>query len=237
MAEKDIVFRKTYKCPICDSSFKSLTVKQGKARPDNTEYDLKVNYKGIEPLKYDVILCTVCGYASLERYYERVSALQRHNIIEKISQGFSTVFEDKDEYSFDDAIVRYKFALMTSTVKQAKNSEMGLLYLKLGWLFRSYARSLDSSNVKKKDELYKLESSSLQSAYKNFEIARAKEHSPICGMDEVTFDTLLAGLSVKLRKNDEARNYINAILSSRSATSRAKERARDLKEMIMDSEE
>ena len=102
MAEKDLVFGKTYKCPICDSSFKNLTVKQGKARMVSTDLDLKVNYRDIEPLKYDVILCPVCGYAALERYFDRVSVFQRKNIVEKISQSFQTVFEEKDEFTFED---------------------------------------------------------------------------------------------------------------------------------------
>ena len=69
MSEADKVFKKSYKCPICDSNFKSLTVKQGKARMIDTDIDLKVNYRDIEPLKYDIILCPVCGYAALERYF------------------------------------------------------------------------------------------------------------------------------------------------------------------------
>ena len=69
MSEADKVFKKSYKCPICDSNFKCLTVKQGKARMVSSDIDLKVNYRDIEPLKYDIILCPVCGYAALERYF------------------------------------------------------------------------------------------------------------------------------------------------------------------------
>ena len=130
MADKDCVFQKSYTCPICDSKFKNLTVKQGKARMESSDIDLKINYKGIEPLKYDVILCPVCGYAALERYFDRVSVFQRKNIIEKICQSFNYAFEEKDEYTFDEALMRYRFALLTSQVKMAKTVSLVSFVLK-----------------------------------------------------------------------------------------------------------
>jgi uncharacterized protein (DUF2225 family) len=232
MSEADKVFKKSYKCPICDSNFKCLTVKQGKARMVSSDIDLKVNYRDIEPLKYDIILCPVCGYAALERYFDRVSAFQRKNIIDKICQSFSYVFEDKDEFTFDDAIVRYKFAVLTSQVKMSKASEFGFLCLKMGWLYRSYADSLDESMKKKKAELKEQEKTYLTNAFNYFETARAKEQSPICGMDEITFDTLLASLCVELDKKDEAKKSMSIILSNRNATKRVKDKIFDLKELL-----
>ena len=232
MSEADKVFKKSYKCPICDSNFKCLTVKQGKARMVSSDIDLKVNYRDIEPLKYDIILCPVCGYAALERYFDRVSAFQRKNIIDKICQSFSYVFEDKDEFTFDDAIVRYKFAVLTSQVKMSKASEFGFLCLKMGWLYRSYADSLDESMKKKKAELKEQEKTYLTNAFNYFETARAKEQSPICGMDEITFDTLLASLCVELDKKDEAKKYMSIILSNRNANKRVKDKIFDLKELL-----
>ncbi|MCR4930288.1 MAG: DUF2225 domain-containing protein [Lachnospiraceae bacterium] len=232
MSEADKVFKKSYKCPICDSNFKSLTVKQGKARMIDTDIDLKVNYRDIEPLKYDIILCPVCGYAALERYFDRVSAFQRKNIIDKICQSFRYVFEDKDEFDYDDAITRYKFAFLTSQVKMSKNSEFGFLCLKMGWLYRSYANSLDEKMQKKKAELKEQEKNYLNNAFNYFETARAKEQSPICGMDELTFDTLLASLCVELQKKEEAKKYMSIILSNRNATKRVKDKIFDLKELL-----
>ena len=177
-------------------------------------------------------VCPVCGYAALERYFDRVSAFQRKNIIDKICQSFSYVFEDKDEFTFDDAIVRYKFAVLTSQVKMSKASEFGFLCLKMGWLYRSYADSLDESMKKKKAELKEQEKTYLTNAFNYFETARAKEQSPICGMDEITFDTLLASLCVELDKKDEAKKYMSIILSNRNASKRVKDKIFDLKELL-----
>ena len=232
MSDVDKVFYKTYKCPICDSNFKNLTVKQGKARMVSADIDLKVNYKDIEPLKYDIILCPVCGYAALERYFDRVSVFQRKNIIEKICQSFNTVFEEKDELTYDDAIVRYKFAFLTSQIKMSKNSEFGFLCLKMAWLYRSYYKSLDESETKKINELKGQEKNFLGNAYMYFETARAKEQSPICGMDELTFDTLLASIAVELKKSGEAKKYLGIIMQNRNATKRVKDKVFELKEIL-----
>lgn len=237
MADKDCVFQKSYTCPICDSKFKNLTVKQGKARMESSDIDLKINYKGIEPLKYDVILCPVCGYAALERYFDRVSVFQRKNIIEKICQSFNYAFEEKDEYTFDEALMRYRFALLTSQVKMAKNSEFGFLCLKIGWLYRSYQASLPEEEEKKKAELNKQEMYYLGKAFEYFETARAKEQSPICGMDEVTFDTLLASLCVELKKVEEAKKYMGIILMNRNSTKRVKDKVSELKEILEENAE
>ena len=43
MADAEKIFGKTYNCPICGNNFKNLTIRQGKARMDSTDIDLKVN--------------------------------------------------------------------------------------------------------------------------------------------------------------------------------------------------
>ena len=235
MSDADKLFPKTYKCPVCENPFKNLTLRQGRARMESTDIDLKVNYKGIEPLKYDVIMCPICGYASLERYFERVSTFQREKIIEEISQKFNEKVKDKGEFSYDEAIIRYRHAFNTSRVRMAKDSEMGLLCLKNGWLYRSYARSIegdDDEALKKRKELELREKAFLGNALNYLTKARAGEHPPICGMDDTTLDCLLAGLCVELGKFDEAKKYMGNVLQNRSATKSVKDKIITMKEYI-----
>ncbi len=217
MADKDLVFRKSYKCPICDSNFKNLTVKQGKAYRDSADFDLKVNFKNIEPLKYDIIMCPVCGYGALERYFERVAPRQRKDIIDKLCQTYVGIDDNKDEYTFDDAIERYDNAFVCADIKNSKNSEIGFMSLKLAWLYRAYSKSLPLED-EKKDELWQKERAYLFKAMDNLEVARLKEHSPICGMDDVTLDILLAGLCIELEELDTARKYINSAMNNRNVS-------------------
>ena len=43
--EQDLLFDKTYRCPVCDKEFKSRTVKAGKARLVGSDSDLRPKYE------------------------------------------------------------------------------------------------------------------------------------------------------------------------------------------------
>ena len=72
----------------------------------------------------------------------------------------------------------------------------------------------------------------IQNAFDGFMVARAKENFPICGMDIVTFDYLVADLAVRVEKYDIAEKFLSGVITSRTANSRLKEKARDLRDTI-----
>ena len=76
---------------------------------------------------------------------------------------------------------------------------------------------------------YKIESK--EDLVKLCELA-CKEDFPICGMDECTFDYLLADLALKLGKYDIADKYASAVIVARTANTKLKERARSLRDII-----
>ena len=72
----------------------------------------------------------------------------------------------------------------------------------------------------------------LTNALNGFVMARQSEEFPIAGMDSSTLDYLIAALAVETGQNDVAGKMISEILTSRSANSRIKDKARFLKEML-----
>ena len=86
--EEDLLFDKSYTCPVCDHEFKSRMVRTGKVRLVGADSDLRPRYMGVDSLKYDAILCPKCGYAALNRYFNFVMSSQAKNIKEKISANF-----------------------------------------------------------------------------------------------------------------------------------------------------
>lgn len=231
MAEAELVFKKTFKCPVCDKEFKNLTVKQGKARPEGTDLDLKPRYKNIETLKYDILLCPNCGYAALEKYFNRVSMRQIKELSVKIKDSFAVKIEDKDELTFEDAALRYRLALLSCQVKGVKESETGYVCLKFGWLYRSYLMTLDENDTHRAEAEEKMDYF-LNKAYDLLLFARQNEHGNIAGMDETTLDCLLAGLSLYVKRYDETKRLVGGVLTSRIATKRAKDHAREIKEAL-----
>lgn len=234
--EKDFIYEKAFVCPVCDAKFVNKIMKTGKAKLLGTDRDLRPVHEGIDTQKYDVILCPQCGYATLSRFFSQVTSTQAKFIREQIT-GKVQLHEYKGEtYSYEDAIERYKLALANAVVKRAKNSEKAYICLKSAWIFRGYAKQLSEdprANSDKIQEAQAMEESHLQNAYKGFMEASQTENFPMCGMDEMTIDYLLAVLALRYKDYDIASKLVAAIITSPTATARTKDKARDLKEDIL----
>lgn len=235
VTEEDLLFEKSYTCPVCDNEFKSKMVRTGKVRLAGADTDLRPKYMGVDALKYDAVLCPKCGYAALNRYFNFIMARQAANIKEQISKTFS--FEDKEDkvYSYDDAIMRHKLALLNTVVKNGKNSERAYTCLKLAWLYRGKREMLLQQAEYNKDEVMGLateEKELLTNAYEGFESAFSKEDFPMCGMDQYTLLYLLAELARRIGDNEAAARHVSKVLVGKNVQKRIKDKAVDLKEKL-----
>lgn len=234
--EQDFLFDKTYTCPICDKEFKAKTVKIGKAKLVGTDQDLRPKYENIDMLKYDIILCPHCGYAALSRYFKFLTAPQAKMITEKISKAFKAQPDTKEIYTYEEALERYKLTLANAIVKQAKPSEKAYICLKTAWLLRGMGEHLDQTDkdyAKKKADNDASENEFLRNALEGFLAARQTEGYPMCGMDEATVDYLISVMALRFEQFDVATKLVSNILVSPGANPRMKEKARDLKELLM----
>jgi len=233
--EKDLIYDKSFTCPVCGEDFTSKIMKSGKAKLLGTDLDLRARYEGIDAVKYDVRLCPNCGYTALGRYFSNVGGIQAKLIKEKISNSVRVTKYEDETYSYEQAFESYRLALVCAVVKKAKASEKAYICLKSGWLLRGWRESLQENNgdAKKIEEMAAKEEEYLQNAYKGFAEARQSEGTPICGMDETTIDYLLAVLALRFKKYDVASHLVSSILASSMANSRMKDKARELKEMIL----
>ena len=143
MKEETFLFDKSYECPVCYQGFKAKTVRSGKLRSLGTDRDLRPLYDQMEPLKYDVVICPHCGYAALTRFFGGLTAGQIKAIKENISANFHPVKEEKETYTYEEALYRYKLCLANTIVKHGKVSEKAYICLKAGWLLRSMGENLD----------------------------------------------------------------------------------------------
>ena len=234
--EKDLIYDKVFSCPVCGKEFSAKIMKTGKAKLIGTDMDLRAKYEGIDAVKYDVELCSSCGYSALSRYFSTLTAPQIKLIKEKICNGVKVKPFEGETYTYEHAFERYKLALANAVVKKSKASEKAYICLKSGWLVRGWKESLqenEKENAQLIAELVKQEDEYLQNAYKGFIEARKSESFPMCGMDEVTIDYLLAVLSARYKKYDVASLLVSSILTSPTANARTKDKARDLKEHII----
>ena len=236
LEEKDMIFDKKTVCPVCDEEFLTKSLKAGKTRFLGNDKDLRPMYEGIDAQKYDVVLCPHCGYAALGRYFPRVTTKQAKAIKENISQRVRLHIYNDETYSYEEALERYQLALASAVVKQARTSEKAYICLKNAWLLRGYAQYLAEEKKLPEEKIAPIrdmEKTNLMNAYKGLSEAVQSESSPICGMDEGTLDYLLAAVAMELEDYDGAAKIVANILVASNVNPRIKDKARDLKDEIM----
>lgn len=234
--EEDFLFQKTYECPVCYKGFKEKTVRAGKVRMIRTDKDLRPVYEQLEPLKYDVVLCPHCGYATLSRYFGGLTTSQIKSIRENISSGYQVSENGNNTYTYEEALNRYKLCLANTIVKHGRASERAYICLKAGWLLRSMQEMLDGTMEdyeKKIRDAKEQEREFLKNALEGFIAARQSENYPICGMDETTLEYLIAVLAMEFEQYEVASRLISNLLVSASASPRIKDRAREIKEELL----
>ena len=234
--EETFLFDKSYECPACYQGFKAKTVRSGKLRSLGTDRDLRPLYDQMEPLKYDVVICPHCGYAALTRFFGGLTAGQIKAIKENISANFHPVKEEKETYTYEEALYRYKLCLANTIVKHGKVSEKAYICLKAGWLLRSMGENLDPAVEdynKKMQEIKEQEKDFLKNALDGLITARQTESYPICGMDEVTLEYLIAVLAMEFEKYDISSRLIYNILNTPTVNNRIKDKAREVKDELL----
>ena len=237
--EAEMLFEKSHKCPLCDKTFTAKTVRAGKAKMVSSDTDLRAKYANIDVNKYDAIVCPACGYAALARFFEMTTAPQRKLIKENISAGFKGLpASDSPVTTYDEAIMNLKLALANAVVKKGKNSEKAYICLKMAWVIRGRLETPSEISKFSKEEIIALKQEELayiKQAYTGFTAAVQSETFPMCGMDEMTTIYLLADLARRSGDRAQALKLLGEVIVSKNAQGRLKEKARELKELIMES--
>lgn len=235
VTESDLLFDKTYNCPVCDSEFTTKMIRTGKVKLLGADTDLRPRYQHVDCIKYDAILCPKCGYAALSRFFDFMMPRQAKMIKENISANYRHEEPDADVFTYDVAIGHYKMALANTIVKKGKLSERAYVCLKLAWLCRGKSETLPKDTENYNEVIKQLadeEKELLSNAYSGFLSAFSKESFPMCGMDENTLTYLCADLARRIGKYEESSRWISKVLIARDANERIKNKAREIKELL-----
>lgn len=240
ITEEEVLFEKTFNCPVCGNDFKSKMVKSGKVKLLTQDTDLRPVFQHVDPLKYDAVVCPRCGYAALNRFFKYLTDTQISLIKSTISASFKGLSGSGDTLSYDEAITRHKLALVNSIVKKSKTSERAYICLKTAWVIRGKIENLSTEEETSENQmaiknLQKEEEEFIQKAYEGFNEAILKEAFPMCGMDESTVSLLIADLARRTHKYEEASRWLSKILVSRNSNERINEKAREIKDLMRES--
>lgn len=213
----EVLYDKTYQCPVCNTEFTSKALRSGKNKVISTDSDLYSHFSIINPLLYDVIVCE-CGYASLSKTFDQLRPSQ----IDWIRQEITSKYQKTDYPVILNAasgIKRYKLALLNAAVKKSRLGERAYICLKIGWLYRDLG---DEDN----ERLF------LEHAKADFLKAFSSERFPIFELDEITTTYLIADLSRQAGDFETALRWAGELITKKGTPTRIKNMARDLKDSI-----
>ena len=206
--EDMFLLEKGIRCPVCDKVFKTKMIKNGRVKRLESDKDLRPRHQYIDTLKYDICSCPHCGYTAMTRFFPHITNVQSKLIKENICSKFHAQIEPEPAvYDYDRALERYKLSLFNTIVKKGKTSEKAYTCLKIAWLYRGKAETMDAATEEGKAaiaECKKEEEAFYKQAYDGMLKAVSTEMFPICGMDQGTVDYLLATMSIHYKKYDVA---------------------------------
>ncbi|MDF2841184.1 MAG: hypothetical protein K0Q99_1956 [Clostridia bacterium] len=195
----EILYEKSYKCPICNNNFSSKKVKATACRVDKRFEDFYTTYKTENPTHYEIIVCPHCAYAASENSFDNLSAKELNAIKEMLS-GKVINRDFCGERTITDALDSFKLALFIAKSREAKSSIIAGLSLKLAWIYREM-----------KDER---ENDFLLHALENYKTAYNTESLPLGNLDEISVQYLVGELSRRLNKYDDAVFWFNKAVSN-----------------------
>lgn len=232
--EEDFLLEKAMRCPVCDSTFKSIVMKTGKAKRLESDQDLRPRQQYIDGLKYDVSACPHCGYAALNRYFEHVTTGQIKLIREQVCSRFQPTMMTPGirSISYDEAIEKHKLSLYNAMIKKARTSEKAYNCLIISWLLRGKSEQLGQDHPEYQDCVEE-EETFYKEAYEGLMKAVSSELFPICGMDQNTVDYILAVMSAHFKQYDVASKCLSRVLTSATANHKVKDLALELKDEIL----
>ena len=233
--ELELLFDKSYDCPVCGSKLTEKKVRSGKIKLIGSDYMLRARYEQLEPLKYGTVTCHTCGYAALDRFFTSITSPQINLIKENVASNFKDKPAPNGIYSYEYALEMHKLALLNAVVKKGRASERAFICLKMAWLCQSWIESLSEDNPDR-DAIIAECNENMKELYKNacegFAAAISTEPFPMCGMDDMTVTYLVAALYMECGEYDKALKMLSEIIANPAVKNNLKDKARDLKDEI-----
>lgn len=210
----EALYDKKIKCPICNNGFTSKRLRASAVRVDKRDEDFYTSYKGHNPMYYEILVCPHCGYSASENSFDSLSTKET-TAIKEILSGKIINRSFCGERTVNDALDSFKLALFIAKSREAKNSIIAGLALKIAWIYREM-----------KDEK---EIEFLEHALEYYKQAYDKENLPLGNLDEISVQYLIGELSRRLNKLNDAVFWFNKAVSNpeRSSNPRIEKLARE----------
>lgn len=237
-AERKFLFTKKVTCTNCEKTFEDIRVLNSKLRRKEPDSDLRPRFHAIDSLKYGVTSCPYCGYSTLSKNFEQLNQLQKRLLEERVCSKFIEREPLAGQIiDYATAVNMYQLALLCAMSMELKISEQAYLCLQLAWLLRGSIEEKEAEpegiTQEDKAQLEEREEHFYRQAYEGLSQALLEEDFPICGMDQGTYEYLLAVLSFHFKEYDMAIRYCGNVVQNREISAKLKDKALMLKDDIV----
>jgi uncharacterized protein (DUF2225 family) len=189
-------------CPICKNKF-NVTRTRGRQVLIKQDSDFCSHFQNINPYYYSIWVCSHCGYAAPDSYFENLSAAAQDKIA-KFLTGKAVNVNYGGIRTREQAIATYKLAIFFAELVAEPASRIADLQLKLAWLYREGEHEEEEKN-------------SLTKACEHYEQALFRERLPIGTLSEAAVSYLIGELARRTGQTEKALLYLGKVVGSPTA--------------------
>lgn len=73
----DYLFADVVKCPMCGAPFKNISVLESKLVQESKDDDMRIRYRDVEPMYYEVVTCPSCLYSAISDLFKDIEVTKR----------------------------------------------------------------------------------------------------------------------------------------------------------------
>lgn len=244
MISSQIVYQRKIRCALCGKESLTSSVRSGRIRFLDTDLDFRPIYDGFDPILYDVVVCPYCGYAALNKYFNRLSELKAKHVKQKITATYKG-----KEYplilDYDMAIERYKLVLLNCALGHDSNGLKAYICLKISWLYRGKiqerTKNTKFEKLSAEEKLIWTETNAgliekevlfIKNAYEGFKIAYDVEEFPIMGIDQGSMEYLIAEMARRIGDFQESKKWLSKVIQRQSSNKRLYNKIIEVRDLI-----
>ena len=189
-------------CPVCETQIEFTKVRMKAARLLHQDTDFCPHYEGENPIFYEAVICSECGYGSHISTFEIINKYEKAKVREKITSKWNKR-SFLGERNIDHAIEAYKIVYLNLYEREAPKSEIAKICHRLAWLYRYQ----DENELEKKY---------LEHALTQYKIAYHDEDLTRGRLDEYTCLFIIGELCMRLGIYEESTQWFSRLIMCNS---------------------
>ena len=137
-ADQEYLRLRSFTCPVCGSNFTCMVENSAKLKASSVDEDFRLHYDEIEPMYYEVIICSNCWYSALQEYFEKGMATE-YLFSKRMLPYKAALIVNFDKISdVNDVFMRYYLAILCaeSCFSSVKDINLAKLWLRLSWIYK-----------------------------------------------------------------------------------------------------